>query len=266
VHRLANVLDKLPKGLQPRAKRALHEIMYTETRAAAEREIARFGATYGAKYPKAVASLTVDQDRLLAYFDYPAEHWKHRRKCGRIAVKLARALAAALVVSSLRVLPSSLVITPRAGCSPGSSGSPGRKDDEALLRKVLVEGDGRPETLSSHEDEARAIGEAVGLVCALLEERPRGVELGGADIEHLDGGGIEEDAANRHGSTVTEPRPRKGDRLVEDVAGRHELSLVILEHGADPSMVGVGRVDIGEPRPRINVRALASRQAGRSSP
>ena len=79
VHRIANVLDKLPRSLQPRAKQALHEIMYAETRDVATREIARFTQTYGAKYPKAVASLTVDQDRLLAYFDYPADHWKHLR-------------------------------------------------------------------------------------------------------------------------------------------------------------------------------------------
>ena len=79
VHRIANVLDKLPKSLQPRAKQALHEIMYAETRAVAEREITRFAQEYQAKYPKAVASLTVDQDRLLAYFEYPAEHWKHLR-------------------------------------------------------------------------------------------------------------------------------------------------------------------------------------------
>jgi transposase-like protein len=79
VHRIANVLDKLPRSLQPRAKQALHEIMYAETRAAAAHEIARFTQAYGAKYPKAVASLTVDQDRLLAYFDYPADHWKHLR-------------------------------------------------------------------------------------------------------------------------------------------------------------------------------------------
>lgn len=79
VHRIANVLDKLPKSLQPRAKQALHEIMYAETRAAAAQGIADFGETYGAKYPKAVASLTGDQDRLLTYFDYPAAHWKHLR-------------------------------------------------------------------------------------------------------------------------------------------------------------------------------------------
>jgi transposase-like protein len=79
VHRIANVLDKLPKSLQPRAKQALHEIMYADTRAAAVQGIADFGETYGAKYPKAVASLTGDQDRLLTYFDYPAAHWKHLR-------------------------------------------------------------------------------------------------------------------------------------------------------------------------------------------
>jgi transposase-like protein len=79
VHRIANVLDKLPKTLQPRAKQALHEIMYAETRAAATTGIAAFAETYRDKYPKAVASLIVDQDRLLAYFDYPAAHWKHLR-------------------------------------------------------------------------------------------------------------------------------------------------------------------------------------------
>jgi transposase-like protein len=79
VHRLVNVLDKLPKSLQPRAKRALHEIMNAETRAAAEQGIGRFATEYSAKYPKAVAALTTDQGRLLTYFDYPAEHWKHLR-------------------------------------------------------------------------------------------------------------------------------------------------------------------------------------------
>ena len=52
VHRLVNVLDKLPKGLQPRAKRALHEIMTAETRAAAEREIARFAVDFDGTHPK----------------------------------------------------------------------------------------------------------------------------------------------------------------------------------------------------------------------
>lgn len=79
VHRIANVLDKLPKSLQPRAKQALHAMLYAETRVACEWEIRRFTAEYGVKYPKAVAALTTDHERLLTLFNYPAEHWKHLR-------------------------------------------------------------------------------------------------------------------------------------------------------------------------------------------
>ena len=79
VHRLRNVLDKLPKRLQGKAKDALREIMNAPTRAAAKEEMARFEADYGAKYPKAVASLRRDEEALLAFYDFPAEHWKHIR-------------------------------------------------------------------------------------------------------------------------------------------------------------------------------------------
>ena len=79
VHRMANVLDKLPKRLQGSAKAALREIMNAPTRADAEKGIDRFEADHGAKYPKAVTSLRRDQDQLLAFFDFPAEHWKHIR-------------------------------------------------------------------------------------------------------------------------------------------------------------------------------------------
>jgi putative transposase len=79
VHRIVNVLDKLPKRLQPKAKAALQEIMKAPTRPAAEKEIEAFRDEYGAKYPKAVDSLTRDQDDLLAFFDFPAEHWIHIR-------------------------------------------------------------------------------------------------------------------------------------------------------------------------------------------
>ena len=79
VHRLRNVLDKLPKRLQAKAKRALHEIMYAECREDAEAEIVRFAEDYGAKYPKAVESLQRDQECLLSFFDFPAEHWQHLR-------------------------------------------------------------------------------------------------------------------------------------------------------------------------------------------
>jgi putative transposase len=79
VHRIANVLDKLPTRLQPKAKRALHDLMYAENRAACLAELGAFVAEYAAKYPKAVASLTADQDRLLTHFAFPAEHWGHLR-------------------------------------------------------------------------------------------------------------------------------------------------------------------------------------------
>ncbi len=79
VHRIANVLDKLPKRLHAKAKAALHDIMRAETRKAAQEEIKRFARDYGAKYPKAVASLRRDEPELLAFFDFPAEHWVHLR-------------------------------------------------------------------------------------------------------------------------------------------------------------------------------------------
>src|SRR5207244_11150141 len=79
VHRLANVLDKLPKRLQPKAKQALHAIMEAPTRAEAEAGIDAFAADHDAKYPKAIASLRRDQAQLLTFYDFPAEHWRHLR-------------------------------------------------------------------------------------------------------------------------------------------------------------------------------------------
>ena len=77
-HKLGNILDKLPKRLQPRVKAALHEVMYAETRAQARDAMKRFTTEYGAKYPKAVATLNKDADAL-TFFDFPAEHWTHLR-------------------------------------------------------------------------------------------------------------------------------------------------------------------------------------------
>ncbi len=79
VHRIANVLDKLPKRLQGKAKEALHEIMYAESREAAQESIERFARDYEAKYPKAVASLRRGEELLLTFFDFPAEHCQHLR-------------------------------------------------------------------------------------------------------------------------------------------------------------------------------------------
>ncbi len=78
-HKLSTVLDKLPKRLQPRAKRALHEMMYAERRTDCEAARSHFETEYQAKYSKAVESLTANWKRLVTFFDFPAEHWKHLR-------------------------------------------------------------------------------------------------------------------------------------------------------------------------------------------
>jgi putative transposase len=79
VHKTANVLNKLPKSAQPKAKKALQEIWMAETRENAYAAFDHFVATYGAKYPKAVDCLEKDRDELLAFYDFPAEHWQHIR-------------------------------------------------------------------------------------------------------------------------------------------------------------------------------------------
>jgi putative transposase len=79
VHKTANVLNKLPTSLQAKAKRALHDIWMAETRNGAEVAFDAFIETYGRKYEKAVECLTKDRDTLLAFYDFPAEHWKHLR-------------------------------------------------------------------------------------------------------------------------------------------------------------------------------------------
>lgn len=79
VHKTANVLDKLPKRLQPRAKEQLHQIWMAPTRAAADEAFDLFVRTYEAKYPKAVECLTKDRAVLLTFYDFPAEHWIHLR-------------------------------------------------------------------------------------------------------------------------------------------------------------------------------------------
>ena len=79
VHKTANILNKLPKSLHPKAKRALQEIWMAETKKDAVAAWEAFVETYGVKYDKAADCLTKDRDALLAFYDFPAEHWKHLR-------------------------------------------------------------------------------------------------------------------------------------------------------------------------------------------
>jgi len=79
VHKTANILNKMPKALQAKAKADLHEIWMADTKDDAGKAFDLFCAKYQVKYEKAVACLKKDRDALLTFFDFPAEHWKHIR-------------------------------------------------------------------------------------------------------------------------------------------------------------------------------------------
>ncbi len=79
VHKTANVLNKMPKSIQAKAKAMLHDIWMAETRSQAQKAFGLFISTFQAKYPQAVECLLKDRDVLLTFYDFPAEHWVHLR-------------------------------------------------------------------------------------------------------------------------------------------------------------------------------------------
>jgi transposase-like protein len=79
VHKTSNILNKMPKSIQAKAKQHLQDIWMAETRKDAEKAWAQFLATYEDKYPKACECLEKDQEQMLAFYDFPAEHWIHIR-------------------------------------------------------------------------------------------------------------------------------------------------------------------------------------------
>ncbi|MGW2370249.1 IS256 family transposase [Streptomyces sp. NPDC001667] len=79
VHKTANVIDSLPKSAQPAAKKAIQDIYNAEDREHAAEAVRMFARQYGAKFPKAVKKITDDEAELLAFYDFPAEHWIHLR-------------------------------------------------------------------------------------------------------------------------------------------------------------------------------------------
>ncbi len=89
VHKTANILDKLPKSKQPAAKSMIHEIYQADTRESAEKAYKRFVEVYEAKYPRATECLVKDYDRLLAFYEFPAEHWRHIRSTNPIESSFA---------------------------------------------------------------------------------------------------------------------------------------------------------------------------------
>jgi transposase-like protein len=78
-HKMRNVLDRLPKREQTEAKELLRAIVYAPTRAAAVKAREAFKKRYGPWYPKAVATLEEDWERMVMFYDFPEEHWKHLR-------------------------------------------------------------------------------------------------------------------------------------------------------------------------------------------
>jgi transposase-like protein len=78
-HKISNVLAALPKSAHPGAKKALAEIWNAEDKSHARDAVKQFESTYGAKFPKAVAKISDDVEQLLAFYDFPAEHWIHLR-------------------------------------------------------------------------------------------------------------------------------------------------------------------------------------------
>ena len=79
VHKTANILNQLPKSIQSKAKKKLHQIWMASTKDEAQKHFNDFLNIYGAKYPKATRCLEKDRDVLLTFYDFPAEHWRHIR-------------------------------------------------------------------------------------------------------------------------------------------------------------------------------------------
>jgi putative transposase len=79
VHKSRNVLDSMPKSVHSRAKAAIKEITCAENKKGAIKAIEAFAEEFGAKWPKAIEKITEDEEALLTFYDYPAEHWRHLR-------------------------------------------------------------------------------------------------------------------------------------------------------------------------------------------
>jgi transposase-like protein len=105
-HKTGNVLNKVAKSIQPAVKQDLREIWMAPDRKAAERALDIFENKYGAKYSGAVECLTRDRDALLAFYDFPAEHWDHVRTTNPIESVFATGRSASKVLSP-RTPPSS---------------------------------------------------------------------------------------------------------------------------------------------------------------
>ena len=129
VHKIANVLDALPKRLQPRAKTLLHEMMEAPSASAARQAREIFRSEFEAKYPKAMNKLDRDWKQLTAFYAFPAEHWRHLRTTNPIE-------------SSFATVKRRTNVTKRAGSKAAALG---------MAFKLLKTAEGRWRRFNGHE-------------------------------------------------------------------------------------------------------------------
>lgn len=130
VHKIANVLNKLPKRVQPEAKRLLHEMMMAPDKCSAEHAKQNFIETFGDKYDKATNCLLKDWDKLTPFFDFPAKHWS--------SIRTTNPIESAFATVKLRTK------------STKGSGSPKRA--AALAFKLLLEAEKKWRKIRGHEE------------------------------------------------------------------------------------------------------------------
>jgi transposase-like protein len=130
------VLAKLPKSQQPKAKRSLQEIWMAETKAGAEMAFDAFIESYSVKYEKAVNCLAKDRDALLAFYDFPAEHWKHLRTTNPIESTFATVRHR--TVRSKGCLSNKTALAMVFKLVEGAQRSWRRLDDHAQLPKLIL--------------------------------------------------------------------------------------------------------------------------------
>jgi putative transposase len=147
VYKTANVLDRLPKSVQPAAKRAIFEITNAENKDTATRAVTVFASEFGPKWPKAIAKITDDQDSLLTFYDFPAEYWKHLRTTNPIESTFA---------------PVRARTNPTKG--PGS-----REAGLAMVFKLIEAAGGRWRKINGHELVALVRAGAKFVSCKLVE-------------------------------------------------------------------------------------------------
>jgi putative transposase len=137
VHKTANVLNKLPKGAQKQAKQRLQEIWMAETKKDAEAAFEYFLSAYQGKYPKAAQCLGKDREDLLAFYDFPAEHWKHIRTTNPIESTFA---TVRLRTNKTRGCQSRTTVLTMVFCLCREAEKKWRKLDKSKLLTDVIEG------------------------------------------------------------------------------------------------------------------------------